>query len=160
MAAVPNTSAAQIADNVINFQYKKCVPRMRVLGFFFVPAFFRRPCAAPPTAPQFSAMRQHDLPFPEAATSHRSLVHPVSSKFSARRWFFKKDKVADVLVPALAEFVGSAFFIFLACGAGMNTVNFAYYAGSVQVQISLAFGFMVCSLLKIWLFFVPDGCPC
>jgi hypothetical protein len=68
MAAVPNTSAAQIADNVINFQYKKCVPRMRGLGFFFVSASFRRPCAAPPTALQFSALRQHDLPFFPVAT--------------------------------------------------------------------------------------------
>jgi hypothetical protein len=49
------------------------------------------------------------------------------------RWFFKKDKVVDILIPALAEFVGSAFFIFMACGAGMNTVNFSSYAVCIRV---------------------------
>jgi MIP family channel proteins len=68
------------------------------------------------------------------------------AKFDINKWFFKKDKLVDILVPSLAEFVASAFFVFLACGAGMNTVNFAFYAGSVQVQISLAFGFMITAL--------------
>lgn len=66
--------------------------------------------------------------------------------FEYKKWFFGKDSLTDVFVPAVAEFVASAFFIFLACGAGMNTVKFQYYAGSVQVQVSLAFGFMITAL--------------
>lgn len=66
--------------------------------------------------------------------------------FNYQKWFFKKDKIVDVLIPALAEFVGSAFFIFMACGAGMNTVNMVLFPGTVQVQISLAFGFMITAL--------------
>eukprot|EP00455_Lapot_gusevi_P046815 TRINITY_DN622_c0_g1_i2.p1 TRINITY_DN622_c0_g1~~TRINITY_DN622_c0_g1_i2.p1 ORF type:complete len:279 (+),score=118.02 TRINITY_DN622_c0_g1_i2:62-898(+) len=47
------------------------------------------------------------------------------------------------LVPAmLAEFIGSACFIFIACGAALTTVSFKS-AGMMQIGIALSFGWTI-----------------
>lgn len=44
--------------------------------------------------------------------------------------------------PAAAEFVGSALFIFVACGAGMTTVKYTF-VGSTTIGIALSFGMTI-----------------
>lgn len=52
------------------------------------------------------------------------------------------ETLRGLLRPAAAEFIGSALFVFVACGAGMTTVNYQAI-GNVVIGIALTFGFMI-----------------
>ena len=69
-----------------------------------------------------------------------------------------KDKIVELVVPAMAEFVASTFFVFIAAGSAMNTFNFGGYPGAVDTQIALVFGFTVCCLVVMLL--MKDYCSC
>jgi len=58
------------------------------------------------------------------------------SKFTVHETF------RGLLRPAAAEFIGCALFVFVACGAGMTTVNYQS-AGNVTIGIALTFGFSI-----------------
>lgn len=47
-----------------------------------------------------------------------------------------------LLRPAAAEFVGSALFVFIACGAGMTTVKYQTF-GNTAIGIALTFGLTI-----------------
>lgn len=52
---------------------------------------------------------------------------------------------SSLMRPALAEFVGSAMFVYFACGAAAGTVRMTL-AGTTLLSISLAFGFIIVTL--------------
>lgn len=52
------------------------------------------------------------------------------------------ETLRGLLRPAAAELVGSALFVFLACGAGMTTVKYAT-VGNATIGIALTFGFAI-----------------
>src|ERR1700677_168013 len=52
------------------------------------------------------------------------------------------ETLRSLLRPAAAELVGSALFVFVACGAGMTTVKYTF-VGSTTIGIALAFGMTI-----------------
>jgi len=52
------------------------------------------------------------------------------------------DNWTDLIHPFIAELIGSAIFIFVACGAGMNTLQYTVIGAKVT-GIALAFGFTI-----------------
>lgn len=52
------------------------------------------------------------------------------------------ESVRSLLRPAAAEMLGSALFIFVACGAGMTTVKYTF-VGSTTIGIALTFGMTI-----------------
>lgn len=55
------------------------------------------------------------------------------------------ESIRSLLRPAAAEFVGSAIFVFIACGAGMTTVRYQAI-GNITIGIALSFGFTIFTL--------------
>jgi len=53
-----------------------------------------------------------------------------------------KETVRSLMPAMMAEFIGSALFIFVACGAAITTVNFKT-TGLLQIGISLTFGWTI-----------------
>lgn len=52
------------------------------------------------------------------------------------------ETLRGLLRPAIAELIGSALFIFIACGAGMTTVGY-HSNGAQQIGIALTFGMSI-----------------
>jgi MIP family channel proteins len=75
---------------------------------------------------------------------------PLRTDPSRAPCILNSDEVAPVyaetvksLIPAMmAEFIGSALFIFIACGAAMTTTNFKT-TGTLQMGIALTFGWTI-----------------
>jgi len=53
----------------------------------------------------------------------------------------KEEFFRDFVRPVIAEFIGSVFFIFIACGAAMSTAEKFTLPGTVTLGIAFAFGF-------------------
>lgn len=52
------------------------------------------------------------------------------------------ESIRSLLRPAAAEFLGSALFVFLACGTGMTTVGYQT-VGNTTIGIALGFGMTI-----------------
>ena len=52
------------------------------------------------------------------------------------------ENIRQLLRPAAAEFLGSGLFVFIACGAGMTTINYQTI-GATTIGIALTFGFTI-----------------
>jgi len=53
----------------------------------------------------------------------------------------KEELFRDFIRPVVAEFIGSVFFIFVACGAAMSTAQKFTHPGTITLGVSFAFGF-------------------
>jgi MIP family channel proteins len=58
---------------------------------------------------------------------------------------YEIETVRSLLRPAGAELIGSALFVFIACGAGMTTVHYSF-VGSTTIGIALTFGLTIAVL--------------
>jgi len=68
-----------------------------------------------------------DNPYPSAPMPQTIIVH---------------ESLRSLVRPALAELLGSAMFIFIACGAGMTTIRYQS-TGAQTIGIALTFGFSI-----------------
>jgi len=53
----------------------------------------------------------------------------------------KEEFFRDFVRPVVAEFIGSVFFIFIACGAAMSTAEKFTLPGTITLGVAFAFGF-------------------
>src|SRR3954451_18934290 len=53
------------------------------------------------------------------------------------------ETLRGLLRPASAELLGSALFVFIACGSAMTTSKFQFTTGSAALGIALTFGFTI-----------------